>query len=229
MNKNSLIYTVIFSFIATFVLVFPLALANEATKPIVEQNRKLSDANGILTALGISYSVSDTDNILKLFADLDKFTLDGNKKLTQVSNQQLEQARKSGSPIFQIYYRTVVNQETRWAGTFIGPALWGNITLAIGVNSEVSQFKGLQVLAQVETPGLGARIGEPWFYNQFNGQAIPASGILRYKAGDGTGDQNYNDDVVDGVTGATLTTNGVRDLVNKSIADLKSILSGAVQ
>ena len=79
---------------------------------------------------------------------------------------------------------------------------------------------GFQAVAQVETPGLGARISEPWFGAQFTGQKVPASGSFKFVNENDTDDADKDNETVDGVTGATITTNGTRDIVNKAVAEI---------
>jgi len=88
---------------------------------------------------------------------------------------------------------------------------------------------GYSPVAQVETPGLGARIADQWFINQFPGQKVPASGVFKFVAGSGTGDLNKDNDTVDGVTGATITTNAVRDILNAAVAEMKTLTAGGAQ
>lgn len=55
MNKNGLIYTVIFCFIITFFFVFFLALVNVGTLDLVEQNQEIAANQAVLNALNIAY------------------------------------------------------------------------------------------------------------------------------------------------------------------------------
>jgi len=223
MNKNSLVYTIIFSFIATFILIFPLALANNATKPIVEKNTELSNARGILSSLDIDYSKLTQDEILADFDALQAYELsDGSLKA--LSPQEAKEKRSQEL----LFYKAETPEGLRYAGIFQGPGLWGSITLALGFSEDLSTFAGFKVLAQSETPGLGARISESWFEDQFKGQKVPENAQLLFKQGDGSGDKDKSNDAVDAVTGATLTSNGVRDIVNKAIAQMKNLIKGGL-
>ena len=66
---------------------------------------------------------------------------------------------------------------------------------------------GIDFIAQNETPGLGARIEESWFKDQFIGKTPPFTLVDE-------GTQNKASNEIDGITGATYTSRYVRDMVN---------------
>jgi len=228
MNKESTLYVVIFSLIITFVLVLPLSVVNELTKARVEQNKQVAQAYSILVALGLPADKKEPQKVISDYAALEKFKLADNK-LVPVSNDEIEQAAKSGFPIQQLFYRGQTPNGLAWGGAFTGPGLWGNLTLALGFDEHIQKITGFQAIAQVETPGLGARIAEPWFTNQFTGQKIPDSGELKFVPGSGEGDADKTNDSVDTVTGATITSHGTRDIVDKAIAEMRTLTAGGVQ
>jgi Na+-transporting NADH:ubiquinone oxidoreductase subunit C len=92
-----------------------------------------------------------------------------------------------------------------------GSGLWGPIRAAVGVDAAGS-LTGLAILDQNETPGLGARIAEPWFRLQFRGKRAPVDL-------DPEGTRAPAPDRVDAVTGATISSRAVRDLVNRAAAE----------
>ena len=228
MNKDSLLYTVIFSLVVTFLLVLPLTVANELTKAQVEQNTRVSDALSILQSMGLP---TDKTKPLELIATSDALTkfkkVDG--KLVRVTNEEVEKARKAKAAIQPLYFKSEKDGSVVWAGAFTGPGLWGNVTLALGFDQTIERIVGYSPVAQVETPGLGARIADQWFIDQFTGQKVPASGTFKFVAGSGTGDTNKDNDSVDGVTGATITTNAVRDILNSAVAEMKTLTAGGAQ
>ena len=103
---------------------------------------------------------------------------------------------------------------------FSGQGLWGTVTGVIAVNRDVSRIIGLDIISHEETPGLGGRIEEDWFKDQFRGEAIPDSGI-KVKKGEGGSDNNPDNGIVDGVTGASLTSAAMEVIVNNQIAELR--------
>ena len=68
-----------------------------------------------------------------------------------------------------------------------------------------------------ETPGLGAEITTPMFTDQFPGKKISEAGLFQsisvVKQGTSTGDY-----MVDGISGGTITSNGVNDMLADCLA-----------
>jgi Na+-transporting NADH:ubiquinone oxidoreductase subunit C len=209
MNKNGLIYTITFSFLVTFAFVFLLALANEGTKDIVEENTKVADYRAILSALGIDYQEDNNQDILEKYQQVTEWDED---QVTDLDGD--------------LVYEAQVDGQTRFALRTRGSGLWGTIELVLGVNQSVTTFSGIEVISHNETPGLGGRIDEPWFKAQFAEQQIPEDGRLVFKQGTGTGDENKTNDSVDAITGASRTSESMDAIINNAVTRMRNILGG---
>ncbi|KGE73169.1 FMN-binding protein [Spirochaeta lutea] len=208
MDKNGLVYTIIFSFLVTFGFVFLLALANEGTRTIVEENAKVADYQAVLTALGMEYEVGNNQDIIQ--------------KYQQVSDVTDTYGSSDGSTL----YRAEVENQERYALRTQGSGLWGTIELVLGFDSSLRTFSGLEIISHNETPGLGGRIDESWFKEQFVNQQIPGESRLSFKQGTGSGDPNKNDSGVDAITGATRTSESMDTIINRAIDRMRQILGG---
>jgi len=60
MNKNSIIYTIIFGFITTFIFVVPLSIAYNVTKPLVAFNSEIAKKRAVLA----SFDLLDANTLL---------------------------------------------------------------------------------------------------------------------------------------------------------------------
>lgn len=65
------------------------------------------------------------------------------------------------------------------ATTLNGPGFWGPVYAMVGVDGGVTKIIGIEFYKHQETPGLGARISESWFEEQFIGLSLDGG-----KAGD---------------------------------------------
>ena len=81
--------------------------------------------------------------------------------------------------------------------------------------------KGITFYKHGETPGLGAEVEKPWFQNNFVGKKIfdknnDLVSITVYKSSSG-------DDIhgVDGISGATVTSNGVTSFLKSTLSNYK--------
>jgi Na+-transporting NADH:ubiquinone oxidoreductase subunit C len=84
--------------------------------------------------------------------------------------------------------------------------LWGPIQAMVGFDQKRQCLTGIAFLSHQETPGLGARIEEAWFLQQFRGLRLPAALAT---AGMPKAETQF-----DAITGATITSAAVRDIVN---------------
>ena len=229
-NKNSYLFSIFFTFAFTIVLVFPLTLANTATKPIADDYWRVQRFVKTLKALGIPAVANKPEDARQAYAKLEKYTIGNGKlievtpeiiqngQLVKVTDDQIDKAEVQGYPINPLFYVTQLDGQKRFAGSFTGPGLWGNVTLALGVNQNIDTIQGLQVLYQVETPGLGGRIGEKWFTEQFNGLK-PGSSGLEFNISGAKKENGF-----DAITGATITSVAVRDIVNnRALPALKGL------
>lgn len=92
------------------------------------------------------------------------------------------------------------------------------IELLLGVDPEVKTVSGIFVLEQKETPGLGNKITFEEWRGQFKGKntETPMGVVKGGKAGAGD---------INAITGATISSRAVTDIVNMAVADLKGPLT----
>jgi Na+-transporting NADH:ubiquinone oxidoreductase subunit C len=192
MNKNSMGYTIVFIFIVSFAFVFLLSLTNMVTIDQIEANQELARKQAVLTAMGIEYRGE---------ADVrDKY-------------EQIRGNVEEGLYVYESPDRTV------WAKRFVGAGLWGSIQGVLAVTSDLERIVGIEIVDQNETPGLGGRITEPWFKEQFRNEKIPADA---FEVTEGDGDDNPDNGEVDGITGATRTSDSIEKIVRDEIDALQA-------
>lgn len=100
----------------------------------------------------------------------------------------------------------------RSGGALVGVALehsskgyGGDVNIMVGFNLKDDTLAGIGATTLKETPGLGMRIAEPAFTGQFSGQNTP----VQLSASGG---------VIDGVSGATISSAGAVGAVNNAAA-----------
>jgi Na+-transporting NADH:ubiquinone oxidoreductase subunit C len=117
-----------------------------------------------------------------------------------------------------IYTVSTDNGKQVYVLPFSGPGLWGTINIMVGYSSNLEALTGIGIVSQNETPGLGARIEETWFKRQFVGKWGPFTLVE-----EGTADKP---DEIDGLTGATRTSRGMLDILNKAVAEGPALVKG---
>ena len=81
----------------------------------------------------------------------------------------------------------------------------------IGLTPGLKRITGLEILEQVETPGLGGRISEDSFLNQFKGISTePQVNYVKNK-------KPEKPNEIRAITGATISSRSVVAIINKNI------------
>lgn len=98
-----------------------------------------------------------------------------------------------------------------------GPGFWGPIQGMVGVDRHAKKILGIAFYKHTETPGLGGRITEDWFANQFKNLPLhPIEGdqkIFYLKPSGTRGAPNE----LDAITGATNTSSAVEAFLNDEL------------
>ena len=116
-----------------------------------------------------------------------------------------------------------VNGQPVTAVKFTGGGLWGQITGVLAVRPDLSRIVGIDIIDHNETPGLGGRIAEDWFRDQFRGERI-VTGHLVVATGTGGGDEDHENGAVDGITGASRTSDSMEIMLNRALSQLQEVL-----
>ena len=91
----------------------------------------------------------------------------------------------------------------------------GEIVLIAAVDAGLKELKGMEVLESLETPGLGAEIANEPFKGQFRGLSV-LPGITFTKGSPSKKNE------VQAITGATISTKSVVEILNKEIARIRA-------
>jgi len=117
-----------------------------------------------------------------------------------------------------VMYRHSQMAEPNVGFKFSGMGFWDRITGIVVLTPDLETIYNIQFMDQKETPGLGARIEEDWFTDQFKGLEIAWEEPVdqRILVG-GSGNPNYNNRV-DAITGASQTSIAVGNFLNRELA-----------
>ena len=110
-----------------------------------------------------------------------------------------------------------------------GPGFWGPIEGMVGITPEATKVIGLAFYKHNETPGLGGRITEDWFSEQFKG--LPLFPIedgqnIFYLTPEG-GQKKSNE--LDAITGASNTSSAIEDFLNRELDYFLTELWGSIE
>ena len=96
-----------------------------------------------------------------------------------------------------------------------GYGLWGTLFGYIAIDKDLNTIKGLEFYAHKETPGLGAEVDNPKWKSLWDGKSIYKDGEVKISVIKGKVDPSNQmaSYQVDGLSGATLTSRGVTNML----------------
>lgn len=223
MKTNSNSYTIIYSVIIVVIVAFLLAFVFQALKPMQDANVALDKKKQILNSLNIrDLNDAQADAKYKEVIVADRVIDEKGKVLLPGTTGGENAGFKLDSKDYKegklALYICRVNGETKYVIPVYGMGLWGPISGYIALNADKSTVYGVYFNHESETAGLGAEIkdNKAW-QEKFQGKKL-------FKNGDDKAialsvEKKVEDPTtqVDAVTGATLTSNGVRDMLHEAL------------
>jgi Na+-transporting NADH:ubiquinone oxidoreductase subunit C len=115
-------------------------------------------------------------------------------------------------------YVAAVDSATYYIVPLRGSGLWDAIWGYIALDEDRNTIKGAVFDHKGETAGLGAEITQQWFMDRFVGEKIfntsgDLVGISVSKTNNDPNDTDKDDHEVDAISGATITGDGVSDMI----------------
>jgi electron transport complex protein RnfG len=121
---------------------------------------------------------------------------------------------------YNLFRVTLENKLAGWVIKAGGQGYADKIELIIGLDPGADTITGLFVLQQKETPGLGNKITFPRWRNQFIRKKTNTPLVV-------TKSKSQAPNAIDAVTGATISSRSVTEIVNRTIGDVKGRLTPA--
>ena len=110
-----------------------------------------------------------------------------------------------------------VDGQPKYIMALHGAGLWGPLWGYISVDSDRNTVYGADFSHKGETPGLGAEIAKPAFSNEFKGKKLFMDGTFKSIAVVKPGKSVAGQDYVDGISGGTITSQGVQAMLFNSL------------
>lgn len=231
MHSNK--YTLVYAAGITVLVGAILAIAATGLKPLQERNALAANRRAILqTVMEVDPQRLEQDYrsyiTERVFDPQGVEILDVQATALNIQEEARKPTAEQRLPLF-VYRR---DGAARYIIPMYGQGLWGPIGAYLALEEDLSTIYGVAFSHEKETPGLGAEIETPAFEDRYNGKKIYGEDgtlepvvVLR-----GTGNDTENmPHTVDGLTGATMTLNGVTEMFRKELtryADIFEKLRG---
>ncbi|NNF48215.1 MAG: FMN-binding protein [Desulfofustis sp.] len=109
-------------------------------------------------------------------------------------------------------------QDGSIAFEFAGPASQGPMSGVIALSPDKEALKGIAIIQQSETPGLGSRVLDPENLANFRDKKVVPE-LLIVASGTASADNE-----VDAITGATLTCKALEKNINRNVQNTKTLI-----
>lgn len=229
-NKDSNGYT--FGFAIALVVVVGVVLASVAlwTKPFKAKNDEVKKKLAILSAMmdtekeGINRKNAEEKFVQyvnldeAIVLDMNGVVKEGVKAFdVDIKKEYRDKNLADGDKNYPLFLAKQ-DGKTLFVIPVVGKGLWGPIWGNICVAEDMKTIVGASFDHKTETPGLGAEIKQQFFINRWIDEEISdASGDFQkfevVKDNSGTGVNGK----VDGITGGTITSKGVEEMVNRCL------------
>lgn len=225
-NKDSNIFTFSFAIIMVLIVAISLAVVSESLSSMKKANKEDKKKINILSAIKVE---CDRTNAKQLYKDYIKKSVVINSSGQMIENSEIDAFYID---VKKQYRNTKLSKEDKVFPLFIaekdgnkyyitplvGSGLWGPIWGFIAFEEDCNTIFGASFDHKTETPGLGAEIREPFFEDEFIGKKIldenysfVSVDVVKGGAKEGSYHQ------VDGITGGTITSDGVTNMLKNDL------------
>lgn len=228
LNTNSNSYTITYAAIVVVIVAFLLAFVYAGLKERSDSNERIDKKQQILAALNLrNINKAQVETKYKEVVVKDLIVNTKGEILKQGTNKDqdgFKMERKQMSPDCLPLYICKVGNETKYVLPMVGKGLWGPIWGFVALNSDGQTIFGAYFSHESETAGLGALIKEESFQKEFQGKkafinGTPALSVVK----SGTVKDAHTQ--CDGITGATLTSNGVNAMLQEYLKNYQAYLA----
>lgn len=228
--KDTNTYIILYACAMVVIVAFLLAFISSTLKPMQDVNVALDKKKQILAALNIR-GLGDSESadkykevvVADAVIDSEGNTVEEGSQGGEVAGFKLNSADYKEGKLAMFICN--VDGQKKFVIPMYGMGLWGPIWGYIAVNEDGQTIYGAYFNHEGETAGLGAEIkdSKAW-QDKFTGKKVyDADGtpIIKVLKANEVKDASCQ---VDAVTGATLTSNGVSDMLQEGFAKYKNFL-----
>jgi len=217
MDTNGNTYTILYASIMVVLVAVILAFTAQVLHSYQKANEDNDKRQQILRSINVNVKANEAEAKYKeLVKEAYLVNADGQKVDGDAFEADVVKAETKGE--YPVFVATVDGQ-TKYVMALQGKGLWGPIWGYISVNDDKNTVFGADFGNESETPGLGAEISKPDFSNEFKEKQLYKNGEFKSIAVVKKGKSAEGQDYVDGISGGTITSTAVNNM-------LKSCLTG---
>ncbi len=229
MQQQSNTYIIAFTLGLCVVLGGALSWAATALKPLQQAAVALDTKKQILGAViddlsqidvSTTYDARITSLVVNAKGEEVANDAEGNPLVAEKVNIAKEFKKPAAErllPVFCLKSEVDPTKIEAYILPMFGNGLWNNIWGFVALEPDLNTVKGASFDHTGETPGLGARITTKEVQNRYKGKKIKdgSGNLVAVQMVKGENNAGLNDNQVDGMSGATITGNGVNIMLTE--------------
>ncbi len=229
MNRESNSYTIIYAVVMVILVALGLSFTHQSLLDKQTANENIDKMQQLLRSLNINAEANEAESRYnELVTDAYLISADGEKiEGTEGTtpddpafSTELSDPNAKGLPVYEVS----IEGKKVYIIPMTGAGLWGSIWGYLAVEDDGSTIYGADFGHAGETPGLGAEIAEKSFGLQFEGKELVKAGKFLSIAVVKPGQTDSRRDYVDGISGGTITSQGVDKMLLNSVSEYESFL-----
>jgi Na+-transporting NADH:ubiquinone oxidoreductase subunit C len=225
-NKESNGYTIGFAILLVVVVGAILASISIGLKEKQTMNGVIKKKINILEALKVESDRTNAETLYSKYILENECIVINNKGEVKegvkafdvdVRKEHRDKTLKLENKNFPLFVANNDKGEKTFIIPVVGNGLWGPIWGYVSLASDMRTIYGITFDHQGETPGLGAEIKYESFTKLWLGEKVADESYAFNKievVKDGSGSQDLK---VDGITGGTITSKGVEEMMNRAM------------
>ena len=222
MNTNSNSYTIIYAAIMVVIVAFLLAFVSSSLKETQYKNVEQDTKKQILSAINVT-DVKDAEAEFAKYEVKDMLMQADGTLAPYTDAFQVSYKGEIAEKRFHVF-ECKVDGATKYILPIYGAGLWGPIWGYVALNDDKDTVYGVYFSHAGETPGLGAEIATPKFQAQFAGKKVTENGTIGLTVAK-NGKVTKPEYEVDGISGGTITSQGVDAMLKDCLKEYNPFLS----
>lgn len=229
MNRESSRYTIIYASVMVILVALGLSFTHQVLNERQTTNVNIDKMRQILRSLNLDVAAVEAQEVYNqlikeaYLVNEEGEKVEGTDGITPndlAFTTELGDDQAKGLPV----YVADIDGTTKYIIPMSGSGLWGPIWGYLAIETDGNSIYGAEFGHAGETPGLGAEIEYPSFRNQFRGKNLFRGNEFTSVAVVKPGQSNSHRDYVDGISGGTITSKGVDDMLLQSVGRYKNFL-----
>lgn len=236
-NNDTISKTLLVTISLCVVCAVLVSTAAVALKPLQEANKALDMKTNILRVAGISTAGQDVNQLFEERIDARVIDLKTNAWADDIDPTKLDERKAVKDPASSITLtgdtdEAGIQRHSRYKTAYLikdgdeiktlllpirGKGLWSTLYGFIALEGDLNTVSGFGFYEHAETPGLGGEVDNPSWKAKWEGKQVyeenpmdPQLQVIKGQVGPDTRNAEHK---VDGLAGATLTSNGVTNTV----------------